>query len=452
MKKLVALLMCAILVASMLAGCGKAQEPADTSTTQPGTTEESASTEETKAKEYPKTEMTLMMVSGASNDATNKMLAKIIPEFNENNEFNTTIEHVTYETEQYKSKIATLMASNAQPDIFYTWEAGFLKPFVEAGKVYPIGDALEKDPEWKGRFLEGVFGPLTFDDGKIYGVPNFLQCGVVYYNTRLFEENGLKEPETWDEFLHICETLKSKGIIPISMPSQKSWIASQFLQEMANGIGGADLFNKLVSGETTWDDERFIQAGKEFQSLVNKGYFQEGFLGMTQDEGRDLFKNEKAAMYFMGSWDTVNLTDPAAPVSKNLGVFKLTPINPENKGTILGSVGTCFSISSTAKCIDGAIALVKRMSDPDVQAGFAYEYKYNLATNVKLDESKLNPVQLEIQYILNDVTTLTPWYDRVFGAGEGTEFNNAAIAIASNKDVEEQMKALAEYAKANRER
>lgn len=450
MKKLALLAVSILFVISLMAGCNTTQTPTVSSpqtSTSAGTTP--AGTTKGTTAPIPKTEMTLMMISGTTHNLINAELKRLTTEFSSNNAYNTTIKHETFESEQYKSKIATLMASNAQPDIFFTWEAGFLRPFVEGGKVYPVGDALNKDSEWKGRFLDGVFGPLTYKDGKIYGVPNTMQLGVAFYNTKIFADNKLQEPKTWDEFMNACETIKKAGIIPMTLPSQKSWIASELMQEIANGVGGADLFNKISSGKTTWDEARFVQAAQIFQSLVTKGYFQPGFLGMTNDEGRDLFKNEKAAMYFIGSWDLPTLINPEFPVADSLGVFKLPSANSENSGTVLGSVGYCFGISASAKNIQGATAMVRMLSNPDVQQRLAYDNKLNLATNVKLDATKLDKITMEMQDILSKTTTLTPWYDRVFGAGEGTEFNNAAVAIAAGKSPAEQMKALEAFAVAN---
>ena len=400
------------------------------------------------ASDAPKTEMVLLMTTGDASKPVRDIVEANMREFNENNEFNTSITMELLESEQYKTKIATLMAANAQPDIFWTFEGGFLRPFVNGGKVYPIGDAIEKDAEWSARFLDGVFDPLTFD-GKIYGVPSTLQCGIMYYNARLFAEHDLSEPATWDEFLKVCETFKSAGIIPISMPSERSWIASQLLQEICNGVGGVDLFNAIQNGETTWDDERFIKAGEVFQDLVSKDYFQRGFLGMSNDQGRDMFKNEEAAMYFMGNWDNNSVSDPAFPLGENVNMFKLPAYDPQNSGAILGSVGSCFGISATAKNVDAASAFLKMLSDPQNQEKLLYEANTNVVTNIDIDESKLNTLTAKTQQILGATTNLTPWYDRVFGAGEGTEFNNIAIAIAAGENPAEQMKELENFAIAN---
>ena len=37
-------------------------------------------------------------------------------------------------------------------------------------------------------------------------------------------------------------------------------------------------------------------------------------------------------------------------------------------------------------------------------------------------EAKLSPLFIKINALQHDLTAVTPWFDRVFGAGEGVEF------------------------------
>ncbi len=391
-----------------------------------------------------KVKMTVMSSNSPSNRVFFDLIAEQIKQFNINNEYNVELQLEGYESEQLKTKLTTLMVSDEQPDIFFTWEGGFLKPFVDGGKVYPIGDAINKDSEWKDRFVEGVFGPLTYD-GKVYGVPSTTQMCVMFYNKKLFKDAGIDSvPKTYDEFLAAIESLKKINIIPITLPSQKAWVASQLMQQIANGIGGDDLYNKLLAGTTKWDDPRFVEAGRLLANLVKNNTFQKGFLGMSQDEGRDLFKNEKAAMYYMGTWDIGGLTAEDVPAAKNENVdfFLLPPVKSENSGVHVGSVGSSVAVSSNAKNIDAAVAFVKSLSDKGIQEALTYKSGQIIVTKIKLDESKLNPLTVKLTSMQTDIHTLTPWFDRIFGPGQGTEFNNAAVAIAGGGDPAEQMKIL----------
>jgi len=399
-----------------------------------------------------KVKMTMIYSNSPSNKVSFDLIAEKIKQFNIDNEYNVELQLEGYESEQLKTKLTTLMVSNAQPDIFYTWEAGFLKPFVDGGKVYPIGDAINKDSEWKERFIDGVFGPLTFN-GKVYGVPTTNQMCVMFYNKKLFKDAGINSvPKTYEEFLAAIESLKKINVVPISMPLQKAWIGGQLLQQFANGVGGVDLYKKICDGTTKWDDPRFIEAGTLLANLVKNNTFQKGFLGMSQNEGRDLFKNEKAAMYFMGTWDFAPLTAEGVAVAKNIDFFLFPPVKPKNSGIYVGSVGKCVSVSSNAKNIDAAVAFVKSLSDKDIQEALTYKGGETIVTKIKLDASKLNPLTVKLVNMQSDIHTLTPWFDRIFGAGQGVEFNNAAVAIMGGKDPAEQMKILQKFAEDNAER
>ena len=393
-----------------------------------------------------KVKMEVILLNNPSNIVHFDLAAEKIKQFNIDNKYNVELQLEGYESEQFKTKIATLMVSNAQPDIFYTWEAGFLKPFVDGGKVYPIGDAINKDSEWKDRFVDGVFGPLTFD-GRVYGVPSVKEVCVMFYNKKLFKDAGINSaPKTYEEFLAAIESLQKINVIPISVPLQKAWIGGQLLQQLANGVGGVDLYKKICDGTTKWDDPRFIEAGTLLANLVKNNTFQKGFLGMSNDEGRDLFKNEKAAMYFNGSWEFTPLMAEGVAVTKNIDFFLFPPVKPENSGVNVGSVGKCVSVSSKVKNIDAAVAFVKSLSDKDMEEALAYKGKQIIVTKIKLDESKLDPLTVKLASMQSDIHTLTPWFDRIFGAGEGVEFNNAAVAIMGGKDPEEQMKKLQKFA------
>ena len=103
-------------------------------------------------KSGDKVVMNMTTLNGGTNDVFAEAVQKEIDKFNADNEYNVEIQLECYSNDNYKTKLTTLMASNSQPDIFYTWEAGYLQPFVEGGKVYPVGDIFNEDEEWNSVF------------------------------------------------------------------------------------------------------------------------------------------------------------------------------------------------------------------------------------------------------------------------------------------------------------
>ncbi len=446
-RKFIAMLMTISLLSVALMGCGASSSKEESSNTSAQTSNADNVKEEQSGGEEKKT-MTAMFLGSSQDQAVVNIIQEVTAKFNEKNPYNVEFKFETYENEQYKTKLTTVMASNSAPDVFFTWSAGYLQPFVEGGKVHEIGPLVEADEEWNRRFNEGVFGPVTYD-GKVYAVPHGQTVAVMFYNTRLFEENNLSVPTTFEELIQVCKDLKAKDIMPISVPVKDAWIAGQFLQQLANGVGGIDLFNGTVDGSLPWNDSAYVQAGENLLQLVEAGAFPDGYLGMTNDEGRELFLQEKAAMYYMGSWDIGLLSVDEAPVSKNIGVFNIPPMNEEAGNVAIGDVDQCLAISSNCTNVEAAAAYIKMFSDVGAQEAYAYNADYLLSTNTPLDESRLSPLFIQINQLQKELTGVTPWLDRVFGAGEGVEFNNAAQAIIAGKDATEKMDGLQQFAEDN---
>ncbi len=455
----------AVLAATTLAACGgddddatDADEPAaadDTTapeesddTTAPEESEDTTAPEESDesaAESGDVTKMDAMFLGTTQDEAILDIIDAEIEAFNADNEFNAEISYESFANEDYKTRLATLMAADDAPDIFFTWSAGFLQPYVEGGRVYEIGQLLEADEEWMGRYNDGVFGPVTFDGG-IYAVPHGQTVAVMFYNTRLFEENGVAVPTNYDELVTAVDAFAETDIIPIALPGADAWVAGQFMQQLDNTVGGIELFDNTVAGTVPWDDPAYVEGGDRFADLVDRGAFPEGFLGLSYDEGRLMFGLEEAAMFYMGSWEISALSDPELPVSEYVDVFNFSG---DDGNVALGDVDMSFAISASAEDPEAAAAFIKGFSDTESQEAFAYNANYLIPTKTPLDEAQLSPLFLAVLDAQQGFTGVTPWFDRVFGAGEGTEFNNAAVAIAGGTPAADQMATLQQYAETN---
>ena len=97
-------------------------------------------------------------------------------------------------------------------------------------------------------------------DGRVYGVPFAYQAFTAFYNKGLFDELGLSEPETWDEFVATLDTLKENEIIPISTPGKDNWMMAIVMDAIGApalrraGVRGRDPLAVLPTSTTptTW--------------------------------------------------------------------------------------------------------------------------------------------------------------------------------------------------------
>lgn len=385
-----------------------------------------------------------MMMNGSASDSAVQGYKDIIQKFNETNEYGVTVECNYYANSDYKTALSTMMAADSEPGIVFTWELGYLENYVNGGKILCLDDYM--DDEWKATFNDGVLDLLSYD-GKLYGVPTQQCMGVMFYNKRIFEENGVEVPTTYEEFLNVCQTLKDNGVTPISLAATAAdaWLVSQYIQEISNGIGGYGLFDSLVQGTGAWNDPAFIEAATMFQNEVNAGYYEDGFTGVSNDEARNIFQMGMSAMYFNGSWDVSTLSDPAAtPEAENISSFVIPKQKPENQGVTLGSVDTSFALTNNCENVEAAIAFLKFWTNEENATTLAYDFGRMPSTKWAIDNSKVPPLFANTMALLGEQKNMTPWLDRV-DADLGNEFNNQSVSVANGEEPQACFDALQAY-------
>ena len=451
MKKVMALLVCFSLLLTMgLSGCGSSD---DTAASSAGSTVAAASSSTpTPASETKPAEKVNLKISawGIETDPNSVIIKEAVDLYNKTNTFNATATIEFTEQEQYKTKLAALMAGNEVPDVFNTWPAGFLKPFVKAGKIYSISDDLDKDAEWKGRYVGGMFAPLTFD-GKIYGAPTTQTVVCLYYNTEIFNKLGLKVPTTYAELKAVCDTLNKNNITPFALGNKAPWVGAMMSEVIANRIGGSDPFNKIYDGTGTWEDPSYIEAGKIMDELVKMNAFPKGFNALDNDPAQEIFKQGKAGMLVMGSWAIQQLTNDQSPLKGKVDIAPF-PAMDNGKGSVdnmLGQVDQSFAISANSQHKDAAVGFLKTMSDPTIQVKLG-EAGNLIVTNAQIDPAKSNPLTQKVAELQKSMKELFLFYDVALGAVIGNEFNNTIQSITAGKSPEEAFKKLQQFTEQNK--
>ena len=126
-------------------------------------------------------------------------------------------------------------------------------------------------------------------------------------------------------------------------------------------------------------------------------------------------------------------------------------MNPEYNHLVVGSADTAYAISKNCSNPEAAVAFLKYITSKDWQ-------ERDLIRNAKMptvifdiDESQLTPLVSDIVNNLKDAQVF-PWWDRVFGSGEGESFNNACLAVFGGEDVDTAFDELQEQIEANAQR
>ena len=333
MKKVLCLLIAVIFAFSLLSGCGQSsQSKSDGSNTaQPGSSDNSAGTQEVK-KEPVK-------IVFATNEQPQlpKEFWKIPTEKFMKENPNVTIENIA----QPSSNVTlwdyekTLLATGQFPDILVV---NSVTDFASSGALLE----LSKDD------LSFVSNPdVGAYKGKYYLHPYKKMLNGVFYNKKIFADQGLSEPKNFKDFIDLCEKLKAGNITPVSFGAKDGWmegvvagsILTAFLSP-ANPNWTAD----LNAGKIKFNSPEFKSAMEKYVQLT-KNYCGKDVMSVSYAQSLEAFFTGKAAMIPIGSW-LLGEEEKAKP-GFEIGFFPMPGENDANTLATYENEG--IAISATTK-------------------------------------------------------------------------------------------------------
>ncbi|MFJ9173748.1 ABC transporter substrate-binding protein [Streptomyces sp. NPDC102360] len=147
-------------------------------------------------------------------------------------------------------------------------------------------------------------------DGKVEVLPYEYNIEGIFYNKKLFSENGLKEPGTWSELTSTAGKLQSKGVQPFSASGEQGWPLTRLVSGYLYRSLGPNALKDVKDGKAKLTDPQYVKAAQEIADLGTKGYFGKGIGSVDYDTSFNQFLTGKAAMFYMGSWALTNIADP----------------------------------------------------------------------------------------------------------------------------------------------
>lgn len=451
MKKLLSKIIVSMLILSLvLMGCGSNSADNGASNADAKTQQEKTAPQ---ANEQPKESEQVVLrywdtVNDADpNDYMNKWANENIKLFQEQNP-NIKIEFTnTTNGDQYLNKISTEMAANNVPDLFMTWVAGRLEPFVKAGRLAAMNDIINNNTVLKNAFNEGNLSSTTFD-GKVYAVPNEASGEIVYYNKELFTANSLEVPKTWDELLNAVKVFKGKGITPFALANKDPWLGTIPYMMIFDRINGPEEYEKTAfNKEKVFDTESYVKTGQYLYQLVEAGAYPKNFNSLEGGEGLEMFKAGKAAMIVSGAWDAPGFIEA---LGDKLGVFNWVDM-PENKGKstedYLVTYNRAYAIGESSENKEAAAKFLEFMFSNDRQKILAESGYMIAAQNIDFDKNKLHPVASELSSAFSSAKHPILIWDVMLGQNIGKELNLATQAMLGGADIQKTLERLNTIAK-----
>ena len=239
--------------------------------------------------------------------------------------------------------------------------------FGAAGWAMPLDDLFTAGERKK--FMDGTVLANIYE-GKVYGVPLFIDSGILYYRKDLLDKHGIKLPQTWEEMV------EKAGVIVALEAEEENYIygfSGQFKQyeglvcDMQEYI----LSNKGMildpdTGKSGLADPPAIEAVAFVRDKIIGKAAPMGVLTYQEPESLDLFIQGKAVFHrnWPYAWEVSNNPE-SSKIAGKVGIARLPHFNGGKSHSTLG--GWQVGISSYTKNRDAAWEFVKFLSSERIQ-------------------------------------------------------------------------------------
>nr|WP_310436276.1 extracellular solute-binding protein [Streptomyces sp. 3330] len=211
--------------------------------------------------------------------------------------------------EQIQKTAPMVLNSSDAPDLMEynkgNATAGLLS---RQGLLTDLSDEVTKRG-WDKLLSPGVRTTSRYDtngvmgSGKWYGVPNYAEYTMVYFNKDLFAKHRLAEPKTFDDLVAAMDTFVKHKITPLAN-SGAEYVAQQYVYQLALSRADRSWVDsyELYRGKTDFHDTAWTYAADTFADWVKKGYIGKSSTGAKSEEAGVSFLQGKAPILFSGSW------------------------------------------------------------------------------------------------------------------------------------------------------
>ncbi|MFC5467345.1 ABC transporter substrate-binding protein [Cohnella suwonensis] len=265
-------------------------------------------------------------------------------------------------------------------------------------------------PLWKQWIDAGLIAELTNEEfvknynpvdvqnsttynGKVYGINmGKVSFTGLYYNKKIFADNGLQVPKTWDEFVAVVNKLKEKGVTPLGFAGKDIWPLNLAVQGLSASIqkDQAAFIKGLWDGSAKFTDPAQLEILDKAQFMMQNAI--DGFAGVDYGSLPSLFISGQVAMIADGTWNapTLKSGDP----NLEFGYFPIPGSNDAaQNASLAGKYDMSWTVLEKSKNKDAALKWLAMQSEPEEYAAFVKASGFLPNADVKVDDPFINEIK-----------------------------------------------------------
>ena len=344
-KRLLSVLLCAGLIASLVVGCGGGKDA---------------------GKDGEKE--TLSVWLPPLDDETEKNYVPLLDKFEEENNCELDVQIIPWDT--YEEKYMTGINADEGPDVGYMYVEMF-PTYIDSGAVVDMSEYLSDEDYEEYLYLDK--GEMM---GGQYGVP--IVTGnpfIMYYNKDILDELGEKAPETWEDFKRICEkaTKDTDGDGKIDQYGYAAGFNNGDMSPLylLNSYyysllwqSGSDIYNDDLKS-VRFNDEAGVKAVEYLKSLTP--YMPEDYMSLAAtDAFSSVFGGGKAAFACARAMQAQ--TESFKETYPDLNWDYVTSLKGEQYGTF--GAADCLTLMSACENKELGMKLIKYMVGSEVMTAY----------------------------------------------------------------------------------
>lgn len=269
--------------------------------------------------------------------------------------------------EQIQQNAGMILSSDEGPDIMeynkgnatagLLASQGLLTDLTEQAQSRGWADKLAPSLQTTARYDErGVMG-----SGNWYGVPNYGEYVMVYYNKDAFAANNIAVPTTLDEFTAAMDTFVAAGTTPICMagaeyPAGQLWYQLALTQADRSFVDEYQLYKNPVD----FQNGPTAKGAELFDQWVQKGYLAKDSASLKAEDMGTAFIGGKCPIMISGSWWFGRLKDEIKTFDWGTFLFPGAKLS-------LGSSGNLWVVPQASQNKDLAYDFIDITMRPEVQ-------------------------------------------------------------------------------------
>ena len=304
----------------------------------------------------------------------------------------------------YENVMKVKMASNELPDVFSTHGWGKIR----------YGQYLEdlRNEELASKLSKTIKPAVTDDKGKLYVLPMDEDKSGITYNPDILKEYGVEVPNTFDEFMAACKTIKEKSggkVIPIHIGGSDGWPEGQYYDYFATPalISPANNYQKqLLDGSFDWS--KFNIVPEKFLELWKNGYVNKDFLTSKYMDSAKAFAEGKVAFEFYGP-DVIEEAQKINPKVKG-AMMPIPSMVAGDTPTLVGGEKTTWGVWKDSKKKDAAKKFVAYFAKEENAKKVAESNKLPCG----LEGVKVNAGDMTQYYDKYKDLRVMPYFDRAY--------------------------------------